>query len=34
MLVDIALWIILLAMLALVPVGCILTRSPRTTDRA
>jgi hypothetical protein len=34
MLVDIALWIILLAMFALVPVGCILTRSPRTTDPA
>jgi hypothetical protein len=34
MLVDIVLWIIVLAMLVLVPVGCILTRSPKSTDPA
>jgi hypothetical protein len=32
MLTDIALWIILLAMFALVPLGCRLTRPPKRTD--
>jgi hypothetical protein len=32
MLTNIALWIILLAMFVLVPVGCMLTRPPKATD--
>jgi len=32
MLTNIALWIVLLAMFALVPIGCIMTRPPKRTD--
>ena len=34
MLTDIALWLILIAMLALIPAGCILTRAPKHKDPA
>jgi hypothetical protein len=34
MLTDIALWIILLAMFVLLPVGCVLTRPPKRMDSA
>jgi hypothetical protein len=34
MLTNIALWIVLFAMFALVPIGCLMTRPPRPTDRA
>ena len=34
MLTNIALWLILVALFALVPVGCIMTRHPKHTDSA
>ena len=34
MLTNIALWLILIALFTLVPVGCIMTRSPKHTDHA
>ena len=34
MLTNIALWLILVALFALVPVGCIMTRRPKHTDAA
>ena len=34
MLVNAALWIILVAMIALIPCGCILTRSPDKPPRS
>jgi hypothetical protein len=34
MLTNIALWLILIAMFALIPVGCLMTRSSKHTDHA
>jgi len=34
MLTNIALWLILIALFTLVPVGCIMTRHPKHTDHA
>jgi hypothetical protein len=34
MLTNIALWLILIALFTLVPVGCIMTRQPKHTDHA
>ena len=34
MLTNIALWLDLIAMLALIPVGCIMTRPPKRKDLA
>ena len=34
MLTNIALWLILIALFTLVPIGCIMTRRPSHTDQA
>lgn len=34
MLTTIALWLILIALFTLIPVGCIMTRTPKHTDSA
>jgi hypothetical protein len=34
MLTNIALWLILIGLFTLVPVGCIMTRHPKPTDHA
>jgi hypothetical protein len=34
MLTNIALWLILIALFALVPIGCVMTRTPRHSDPA
>jgi len=34
MLTNIALWLILIALFTLVPIGCMMTRQPKPTDSA